>query len=233
MSQCDELRSMISAGQLVPAAQELQEHLLPGILAKYLQQTFGDSAVRPTDVHFTVAQMDVRAILTSNYDSLIEGAIAHLNGGRLPLCLTQEDLLARPCPLRTGDFFVFKIHGDYQRPASVVLGSRDYDTLLFRSPSYRHFLERIFSGYTVLFIGFGATDPDLDAALAKLNAIYGRGADPHYILMPQGRLSTIEQRRLLADRRLWVIEYPADSDHSALPAVLAHLAEKCPVRSER
>jgi hypothetical protein len=119
---------------------------------------------------------------------------------------------------------VFKIHGHLDRPNSVVLGSRDYQDLLFRTPGYRQFLETLFATHTVLFVGFGGADPNLDGVFDRLAAIYSRTLDRHFILLPANRLNTTEKRRLALDRRLEVIEYDADPTHSQVGAFLRELA---------
>lgn len=119
---------------------------------------------------------------------------------------------------------MFKIHGHLDRPNSVVLGSRDYQDLLFRTPGYRQFLETLFATHTVLFVGFGGSDPNVDGVFDRLASIYSRTLDRHFILLPANRFNTTEKRRLALDRRLEVIEYDADTIHSQVGAFLGELA---------
>src|SRR6185369_4160848 len=107
-----------------------------------------------------------------------------------------------------------------------VLGSRDYQDLLFRTPGYRQFLETLFASYTVLFVGFGGSDPNLEGVLDRLASIYSRTLDRHFILLPASRLNTTEKRRLALDRRLEVIEYEPDATHSQVGAFLSDLANQ-------
>jgi hypothetical protein len=116
--------------------------------------------------------------------------------------------------LRNSRFFVFKVHGDVNIPGSIVLGNRDYSRLLYLSPSYRSFLETIFSTYTVLFLGFGGSDPDLDGIVDRLSTIFERGIGQHFILISEDDFSPIERLRLLEDKRLDCITYKKDDTHS-------------------
>lgn len=223
----EDIRAMITKGNLLTAAQELQDRLGPAALGEFLDRVFRDRTVLPSNAHRLVPRIPFRAVLTTNYDSLIEGAYSIENGGRLPPVWTQEDLLFRPSPLRGSDFFVFKIHGHLDRPNSVVLGSRDYQDLLFRTPGYRQFLETLFATHAVLFVGFGGSDPNLDSIFDRLASIYSRTLDRHFTLLPANRLNTTEKRRLALDRRLEVIEYDADASHSQVVAFLHELASQC------
>ena len=79
--------------------------------------------------------------------------------------------------LRNNQFFVFKVHGDVNLPGSIILSNRDYARLLYLSPGYRSFLETVFASYTVLFVGFGGADPDLNGVVDRLSIIYERSVD--------------------------------------------------------
>jgi hypothetical protein len=232
----EDIRAMITKGNFLTAAQELQDRLGPAALGEFLDRIFRDKSVIPSGAHRLLPRIPFRAILTTNYDSLIEGAYGLEQNGRLPPVLTQEDLLFRPSPLRGSDFFIFKIHGHLDRPNSVVLGSRDYQDLLFRTPGYRQFLETLFATHTVLFVGFGGSDPNLDSIFDRLASIYSRTLDRHFTLLPSDRLNTTEKRRMALDRRLEVIEYLPDQTHSQVVAFLTQLssqAERRPTKVAR
>jgi hypothetical protein len=214
---------MIVSGDLLVAAQELQERVGPAGVGTFLQKVLRDPAATPSRAHHLIAQIPFRAALTTNYDALLEGAYTLEHRGRIPLVLTQSDLAARPSLLRRPEFFIFKIHGHLDRIDSIILGSRDYQDLLFRTPGYRQFLEIAFATHTVLFLGFGGADPDLDNVLDRLASIYSRTLDRHFILLPSGRFNTTHKRRLVLDRRLEVIEYFPDPAHSQVVAFLEEL----------
>jgi len=220
----EDIRQMIEKGNLLMAAQELQDRLGTAMIGEFLSFVFGDKLVRPSETHRLLPHIPFRGILTTNYDSLIEGAYAVENEGRIPTVFTQEDLLSRPSPLRRDDFsFIFKLHGHIDRPSTIILGSRDYQDLLFRTPEYRQFIETLFLTHTVVFIGFGANDPDLNNVLDRLSSIYSRTLDKHYILLPSGTMNTTEKRRFAFDKRLEVVEYIEDQDHTQVTEFLREL----------
>ena len=154
--------------------------------------------VKPTRV---LCNTDWVAVLTSNYDALIEGAYAVESEGILPPAFSADGVHQAVECLRNDKFFVFKVHGDLNIPGSIVLGNRDYSRLMYLSPAYRSFLETVFASYTVLFVGFGGSDPDLDAVVDRLSAIYERSIGQHFLLVSEGEFSALERRRLLEDKR--------------------------------
>jgi nucleotide-binding universal stress UspA family protein len=128
--------------------------------------------------------------------------------------------------LRDRRFFIFKVHGDVNLPGSIVLSNRDYARLLYLSPGYRSFLETLFASYTVLFVGFGGADPDLDGIIDRLSTIYERSIGQHFILISEEEFSALERRRLLEDKRLDCITYKRDASHSQVVEFLRALAQR-------
>jgi hypothetical protein len=221
----DEIKDIISKGNYLLAAQELQECITLGEFSDFLNFVFRDKDVKPSDTHTDIFKIPFRCLLTTNYDTLLEGAFALTHGGQVPVKFVQEDLTTISSPLRKEDFFIFKIHGDIERPASIVLGSRSYNQLLFRTPEYLHFLETLFTTHTVLFVGFSGSDVDLDFIIDRLSTIYARTLNKHYILLPENKYNLTEKRRLLLDRRLEVIEYKKDDEHTQVDIFFRQLDE--------
>lgn len=221
-----EIEKAINDGKLITVAQEIQDVLSKPSIAKYLREIFLDKALKPSKVHKILVQIPFVGILTTNYDTLIEGAYTLKRDGRIPAILTQEDLDKVPNPLRLDDEFVFKLHGDINRPETIVLGSHDYQNILFRSTVYRSFLETLFTINTVLFIGFSMSDPDVDNLLDRLAGIYSRNNDFHYFLIEKGKLNDFEKKRLALDKRIFTIEYDnVDGTHNEVYEFLFHLNE--------
>lgn len=210
----EDIQQIIAKDNLLLAAQELQESINIAEFSEFLNFVFRDKNVLPTPTHQDIFKIPFRAILTTNYDTLLEGGYTLHHKGQIPLKFIQEDLSTISSPLRKDNFFIFKIHGDIDRPDSIVLGSRSYHKLLFRTPEYLHFLETLFTTHTVLFVGFSGNDIDLDFILDRLSTIYSRTLNKHYILLPQGKFNITEKRRLLIDKRIKVIEYYPDDNHS-------------------
>ncbi|WP_289665960.1 SIR2 family NAD-dependent protein deacylase [Flavobacterium panacagri] len=217
------IKEMINKGNYLMAAQELQECIGKGEFSDFLSQIFRDANVKPQNVHNLICEIPFRALITSNYDALLEGAYAITNAGRIPQKFTQEDLKTISTPLRKDNFFIFKIHGDIDRSETIILGSRSYTNLLFRTPEYLSFLETLFTTHSVLFIGFGGSDPDLDYILDRLSTIFSRTLDKHFILLPFDKFNLTEKRRLLLDRRLEVIDYDKSNNHGEIEIFLNDL----------
>lgn len=218
-----EFTEVIGKGRLLVVAQELQESL-GGQLNACLSDVLHSGDTRPSNAHRSLCGTDWVAVLTSNYDALIEGAYAVELEGVLPPVFSANGVNHAIDCLRNSKFFVFKVHGDLNVPGSIVLGNRDYSRLMYLSPAYRSFLETVFASYTVLFVGFGGNDPDLDAVVDRLSAIYERSIGQHFLLISEGEFTTLERRRLLEDKRLDCITYEQDARHSQVGEFLKALS---------
>ena len=223
-SEPEEIDEMIQKGNYLMAAQELQEIISNNEFSEFLNSVFRDVKVKPTNNHISLTKIPFRAILTTNYDTLIEGAYALSNDGRLPNKYTQNDLSAALSPLRKKEFFIFKMHGDIDRVETIILGNRSYNSLLHKSPEYLSFLEILFTTQTVLFVGFGGSDPDLDYVIDKLSTVFSRTLNKHYLLAPSKKFNFTEKRRLLIDKRLEVLEYDASDNHKGFDDFIENLA---------
>jgi hypothetical protein len=209
----NELVSLIDRKRFLVIAQELQERLGDRLNA-CLSEVLNSGKIRPSKAHLAIPDTGWAAVLTSNYDSLLEGAYALRSEGVLPPVFTQFGITPALESLRQGRFFILKLHGDVNVPGSIILGDRDYGRLLYLAPGYRAFLETLFASYTVLFVGFGGDDPDLNAVTERLSTVYERSIGQHYLLIPRDVYSSIEIRRLLEDKRLDCIPYEKDEQHT-------------------
>lgn len=220
----DDLVLTIDKGRLLEAGQDLQQMISASSLEGYLADIFADPAVLPSSTHLILPGMPLRAVLTTNYDTLIEDAYLEVTGS-VAITLTYEEYVRRPRdPIRNNDFFVYKIHGDYRDASSIALGTRSYQELIHWNPGYRFLLESIFAAYTVLFVGFGGSDPDVNHVLDALAVRFRAQSTPHYMLLPAGRSTETEKRHAQEDRNLELIEYDATGNHIQVGAFLEELA---------
>jgi hypothetical protein len=220
-----EFRQVLERGRLLIVAQELQQSL-GGQLNSCLSDILHSGKTKPSEGHRLICKTSWVATLSSNYDGLIEGAYALESEGIVPRVFSPDGISQAVDCLRNGRFFVFKVHGDLNLPGSIILSNRDYSRLLYLSPAYRSFLETVFASYTVLFVGFGGADPDLDGVIDRLSTIYERSISQHFILISEDEFPAFERRRLLEDKRLDCITYKRDASHSQVVEFLRALAQR-------
>ncbi|MFV8375876.1 SIR2 family protein [Flavobacterium sp. GSP11] len=78
--------------------------------------------------------------------------------------------------------FLYKIHGDYENPNSIILFESDYKDIYKTDNHNNDTLATYFKDKTLLFIGFSLTDPFVKDLFTKIKTIYnGFTINEHFI----------------------------------------------------
>lgn len=96
------------------------------------------------------------AIVTTNYDELLEPLFAQYE------TVVGQTILKQPY-LSIGE--IFKIHGSVADPLSLVLTQKDYDAFETDKKYLSAKLLTYFAEHPLLFIGYGANDPNIRSVL--------------------------------------------------------------------
>lgn len=167
----------------------------------------------PNSLHRAIAGLAAAypspRIITTNYDRHLTSAAADL--------APDLDIYEAPA-LPVGDDFegIVHLHGSLSQPSRrLVVTDTDFGHAYLREAWAARFLERMFSTFTVIFIGYSHGDVVMQYLARSLGPDHRR-----YVLTADSE--NAEWRRL----GLTPIVYPNDSgDHSALPPSLARWRE--------
>lgn len=86
-----ELEDLLKAHEYLLAAAELRELLGKPNFQKCVAEMFGGPGLKPAPVHQTLTALPFSALLTSNYDKLLESAFAIANSGEAAPSFTYTD----------------------------------------------------------------------------------------------------------------------------------------------
>lgn len=185
--------------------------LLRGELGKtftdFMGRRFTDNKVKPNEIHDLIVDLPWRAIVTTNYDRLIERTFAKKFGdeGDIPV-LTYSSPGGIASNYRRCERFILKAHGDAkERPESIVLTESDYRQLVHREIGYQAVLQALFTTNSFLFIGCSLADPDLKMLLAFLHSAFHGDTATHYALVPSDERLSAEDKVLFNDFSIHVI----------------------------
>jgi hypothetical protein len=221
-----ELAGYIKNDELLLAAEEMQERMGDEGFRMFMAEVFRRPGLKPTETHLLIPKVPFAAAVTTNYENLLETAYTIVNGAQ-PHVFTHTDAAELSAALRTGEFYVLKAHGTIDRMDTIVLGRRSYRDLIHSNPPYRQHLTSLFSGKTVLFLGFGLTDPDLLLLLDELKAVFSGHTGHHFALMDEQRAPAIKRKRFEKDYGVVIIPYtPSAADHPEVRAFLEALIER-------
>ena len=152
-------------------------------------------------------------VLTTNYDLILN--VAAPPG--TPVYTWRESRQAREYLRLTRNHRppLLKIHGCASRPDTVVLTRSEYQTMR-QWDEYRSLMTFVFDVQSILFIGFGFSDPfDLDLALEQ-SQLAGAAQGEKFALIPASNVATIRERC----PNVHVIGYERYEDLASILAVL-------------
>lgn len=181
----------------------------------FLERVMG-VGVTPNVLHDKLVKLSSPAIVTTNYDRLLETAIVKQNG-EIPRVMTADDTQNLWTAMAKQEFFILKVNGDIARPKTVVLTSRDYTRHVFGNPIFMGVIQRIILSYSLFFVGSSLSDAYLRRILEETTFMTGQTGMPHFALLPS--VGPI-RAKLLRDRyNINVIPYEVrNGDHVAAQA---------------
>jgi hypothetical protein len=132
-----------------------------------------------TENHKLVANLPLRTVWTTNYDSLIEESFREVH--KRPDVKITQDNLAITFPKR--DVTIYKMHGDVSQPQEAVLTKEDYEVYNDKRALFSDLLKGDLISKTFLFLGFSFTDPNIDYILSRIRNLLGQNQRQHYCVM--------------------------------------------------
>ncbi len=156
--------------------------LRTGLSRKYeaaLKKIFLPEEADAGAAHRAAIRLGVKAILTTNYDQLLE-SVKEAPRRQVYTWKESDGALG---DLRENRKILLKIHGTVDRYDTVVLTASEYGKA-HADKSYQAVLGYLFQSYSFLFIGYGMNDPlDLDLALKSTVDAFGTAANEHFVLL--------------------------------------------------
>lgn len=155
--------------------------------------------------------------LTTNFDHSL---VNYLNSKGIPFIEklnSKEDFDSLHLPLKN---VIFKIHGDFTSPNSIVLTSEQYKAFCL-DPKREYWRDKIRSALSfmnVVIMGYSVNDPDFNEQLTRAKDIAGPN---HPIFMFTSGLSQKEINDLYCSKNIRVIPYEnSDGTHTNLVKLL-------------
>ncbi|MGV3617316.1 MAG: AAA family ATPase [Fimbriimonas sp.] len=194
------------------------------VVEHYRNANFSNAAL--PKAYRLLRELPFSAILTSNYDNLLDRA---LEGTPYVGSLTPNDLerLMELVNLRRPPFLL-KLYGDLARPETVILGPTDYQNLVRSHAGFSRFIEGLFFSRTLLFLG-----TSLDGLTDYLSVFtFPSGVPrPHFALVAvTGRGWEAKAEMLRRRYNISVIPYRLSEDFAEVDTFLEELAQQVGLR---
>lgn len=221
--QKDELESLLRIQDFTVVAEFCKEKLGARGFADLIKENL-NSKNRVSVIHNTLADIPFKSAITSNYDNFIEKT--HRNYRViLPDDINKFEKDTVDSIFEDDMFPIFKIHGSYDDPSSIILTDNDYRNIIFRKPKYRENLKQLFKDKSLLFIGFRFRDFSINLMLQEIFTIIEGMSNAHYAFMND--IGDIRKDFFWRSRNIRVIPYQTvDGSHIVLNRMLEKLRDE-------
>ena len=160
-------------------------------LLKYLEVTL--SRVQdPGRMHAVLADLPASVVVTTNYDQLMERALAQRQGAPVVIARDSDldDAFRGASIERHGRPVVVKLHGCLSAPDTIVLTRDDYVGYAEQHQRMIDCLHQLLATQTFLFVGFSLTDPNFREIHRSTRIGQGQPAARSYLLDAVSRPSS-------------------------------------------
>lgn len=217
------LIDMLNDDKSISVAQIIIDELKESEFQLFLTRIF--HGLEPNDaIYPLICKMFFRAIITTNFDTLIEDAFHQYAPSKIKVW-TQNDINENLSQIE--DQFLLKLHGTYERQSTVVLGICGYLECIYKNKIMQELMESLLLTNTFMFIGYSMSDPDINELIDYIKAIGEGNTRNHYMLVEKGRITTLERKYLRKHKNIVVIEYENNTgSHEGIITILEELKKK-------
>lgn len=181
--------------------------------------------------HRSIVATNYSQILTTNYDNLLENAARNENFRRLAArAYSFDDSEKVAAAVYERITSIIHIHGDRQNVAleDFVFTSEDYVRIRRAYPGFTLALQTIFVTNSILFVGYGGSDPHLEELLEDILYLWEYSASPklpkYYILLRRDKAGRV-LKNYKEKLRTTIIEI---EDYEETPVFLGKLSTANP-----
>ncbi|MGC1121410.1 MAG: SIR2 family protein, partial [Candidatus Methanofastidiosia archaeon] len=172
-----------------------------------------------TETHHLLADLPLKAIITTNYDNLLERA------------LSQRDYIkivdGREAPLAGQDQIpLIKMHGDLETPSTIVITQKDYDDY----PENHRALIQYVMGFLIscnfFFVGYSLNDQSFHIMYAQARSLFEKSMRKSFAIFRNP--PPLEVKRLEKESNITVI--PVENYDRDIPEIFKELCGYCSER---
>lgn len=206
LSVCDILKSAIGREDFV----------------RKIRKEFKEPKYRPADIHKYIHKLDLRVVVTPNFDEIYDNYAAGASGGTSTVKHYKDVDLAE-C-LRGNERLILKIHGTVSRPNELIFTRGEYAKARNEHRSFYSLIESLLRTHTFLFVGCGLSDPDIRMLLEDYAYSFSHSRQ-HYFAMPGGVLGPVSADVIGQSLNIEFVNYSVENNHRELTEGLGELVD--------
>lgn len=218
----DEAIGLIGKEQYLDAAQVIWDSLHPPDIHAFLREKFKKPNYEPSEIHTTVVDLDPKIVITTNIDDIYETYCKNAGSDQGYNHCNYYDTHALN-DIRSTLRVILKAHGCITDPSQAVMTRRQYFEAKLKHTQFYSLLDALFLTNTILFIGCGLSDPDIQLVLENAN-IAVPSVHPHYALVEGGRHHSLVDS-IKKTYNIQLLEY-ANGKHNEAGTALKDLSQR-------
>lgn len=218
-----EIEELINQGNFLLALEGIKQVSDNGDFRSLLDNSFNDHNLGPNDLHRIILELDSRIVVTTNFDKLYEkycNSTANVAGAFKVISYTSTDLCDE---LKSDARLIIKAHGSIDEVSKMIFTRSEYHRARANNHNFYEILKALFLTNTVIFIGCGMADPDMQLVLEEVN-IVGASSRPHYVVTMDETITKVVKDDWKNTYNIVPITY--GPTHAELPNLLESLVEK-------
>ncbi len=198
----------------------------PRLVAEYYENKYGRKELENniisqlkkdvplTHAHNLLARLPVKAIITTNYDHLLEKALSPKNVYKIVHGEKAPSIQSNQLPL-------VKMHGDLDDPSTMVITKPDYEEYAENHRSLITYLLGFLITSNLLFVGFSLKDPNFDNIYTQMRTLFKDTHRKSYAVFKD--ISEHERARL---KRMGIEVIPIDT-YDEIPLIFEEFISLC------
>lgn len=213
------VQSLLKGGDYLTAC-EILKHRLDEKWNEFVQDQFVVPKFQTADIHRDIFNLDCRLVLTQNVDRIYDAfASSESNGTVYVKDYSKVDIGQ---VVRGDKRCVLKAHGTVDTPDEMVFTRKEYLRARYQYGSFYALLDALAVTHTLLFIGCGTSDPDVQLMLERHANVFP-GNRPHYMVTPKGLHHAEVSESLKRNLNLRFLVYKPQDYHKELQESIASL----------
>ena len=172
----DFIKKLISENNYLLALQCIYDHSDNNDYTSFLRSEFSTPNYKPSSIHQDIVDIDPKIVITTNFDKIYEKAC--YGDGHTIINFTENNLIEN---LRSDQRLIVKAHGNINDTGNMIFTKRQYFEAKRNYSEFYNILNALFITNTILFIGCGLNDPDVNLILENVYKTTGSTLS-HYVV---------------------------------------------------
>ncbi|MGG4266191.1 SIR2 family NAD-dependent protein deacylase [Peribacillus simplex] len=170
------IKKLIREKNYLLALQCIYDHSDNNEYVNFLRNEFSTPNYQPNSIHRDIADIDSKIVITTNFDKIYEKAC--YGDGHTIINYTETNLIEN---LRSNQRLIIKAHGNINDIGNMIFTKRQYFEAKRQYSEFYNILSALFITNTILFIGCGLSDPDINLMLENVYKTTGTTMS-HYVV---------------------------------------------------